>query len=76
LLLFPKISTVSMFNSNIFLLFIVVSCFEGSSSVGTSVNPDFLAGFSTAAGKRSCKYSDSQESDPEVLTLSNSNLLL
>ncbi|XP_078154875.1 forkhead-associated domain-containing protein / FHA domain-containing protein isoform X3 [Carex rostrata] len=37
----------------------------GSSSVGTSLNPDFLADFSTAAGKRSYNYSDSQESDPE-----------
>ncbi|KAJ4762189.1 forkhead-associated domain-containing protein / FHA domain-containing protein [Rhynchospora pubera] len=37
----------------------------GSSSVGTSVSPDFLAAFSTAAGKKSYNYSDSQESDPE-----------
>ncbi|KAF3326596.1 hypothetical protein FCM35_KLT08226 [Carex littledalei] len=36
-----------------------------SSSVGTSFNSDFLAGFSTAACKRSYNYSDSQESDPE-----------
>ncbi|KAF3336997.1 UDP-glucose pyrophosphorylase [Carex littledalei] len=38
-----------------------------SSSVGTSFNPDFLASFSTAAGKRSYNYSDSQESDLEDL---------
>ncbi|XP_078174202.1 uncharacterized protein LOC144567865 [Carex rostrata] len=54
-----------MYNSNMFLLLLIVSCYKGSSSVGTSLNPDFLADFSTAAGKRSYNYSDSQESDPE-----------
>ncbi|KAK9108665.1 hypothetical protein Syun_024676 [Stephania yunnanensis] len=37
----------------------------GSSSIGTSVNPQFLAAFSAAAGKRSTNISDSEESDPE-----------
>ncbi|KAK9117770.1 hypothetical protein Sjap_016717 [Stephania japonica] len=37
----------------------------GSSSIGTSVNPQFLAAFSAAAGKRSTNFSDSAESDPE-----------
>ncbi|KAG1331657.1 putative Forkhead-associated (FHA) domain [Cocos nucifera] len=37
----------------------------GSSSIGTSVNSQFLAAFSAAAGKRSYQYPDSEESDPE-----------
>lgn len=37
----------------------------GSSSIGTSVNSQFLAAFSSAAGKRSIQYSESEESDPE-----------
>ncbi|KAL0342219.1 UNVERIFIED_CONTAM: hypothetical protein Scaly_1884500 [Sesamum calycinum] len=36
----------------------------GSSSVG-SVNAQFLAAFSAAAGKRSLPFSDSEESDPD-----------
>ncbi|KAI3414415.1 FHA domain-containing protein, partial [Psidium guajava] len=36
----------------------------GSSSIG-SINAQFLAAFSAAAGKRSLQLSDSQESDPE-----------
>jgi len=39
---------------------------EGSSSIGTSVNSQFLAAFSAAAGKRSVQSSESEESDPEV----------
>ncbi|KAK6147937.1 hypothetical protein DH2020_018849 [Rehmannia glutinosa] len=38
--------------------------FFGSSSVG-SVNAQFLAAFSAAAGKRSVPFSDSEESDPD-----------
>ncbi|KAK1295482.1 hypothetical protein QJS10_CPA16g00745 [Acorus calamus] len=37
----------------------------GSSSIGTSVGPQFLAAFAAAAGKRSFLYSESEESDPE-----------
>ncbi|XP_010250425.1 PREDICTED: uncharacterized protein LOC104592681 isoform X2 [Nelumbo nucifera] len=37
----------------------------GSSSIGTSVNANFLAAFSAAAGKRSFQFSESEESDPE-----------
>ncbi|KAI3943618.1 hypothetical protein MKX01_039246 [Papaver californicum] len=37
----------------------------GSSSIGTSIDPKFLAAFSAAAGKRSLQYADSEESDPE-----------
>ncbi|CAO2823922.1 unnamed protein product [Amaranthus hypochondriacus] len=37
----------------------------GSSSIGTSVNAQFLAAFSAAAGKRSQHVFDSEESDPE-----------
>ncbi|XP_020599057.1 uncharacterized protein LOC110038531 isoform X2 [Phalaenopsis equestris] len=36
-----------------------------SSSVGTSMNPQFLAAFSAAAGKKSFQLSESEESDPE-----------
>lgn len=39
--------------------------FKGSSSVG-SVNPQFLAAFSAAAGKRSLPFFESEESDPDV----------
>ncbi|KAJ7945195.1 Tyrosyl-DNA phosphodiesterase [Quillaja saponaria] len=37
----------------------------GASSIGSSVNPQFLAAFSAAAGKKSLQYFDSEESDPE-----------
>ncbi|KAF6163787.1 hypothetical protein GIB67_012146 [Kingdonia uniflora] len=37
----------------------------GASSIGTSMNPQFLAAFSAAAGKRSVQFVDSEESDPE-----------
>ncbi|XP_020111151.1 uncharacterized protein LOC109726127 [Ananas comosus] len=37
----------------------------GSSSVGTSISPQFLSTFSAAAGKKSFPYPDSDESDPE-----------
>ncbi|XP_042501637.1 uncharacterized protein LOC122079325 isoform X4 [Macadamia integrifolia] len=37
----------------------------GSSSIGTSVNANFLAAFSAAAGKRFSHFSESEESDPE-----------
>ncbi|KAK9278228.1 hypothetical protein L1049_027790 [Liquidambar formosana] len=37
----------------------------GSSSIGSSVNAQFLAAFSAAAGKRSLQFSESEESDPE-----------
>ncbi|KAJ4961789.1 hypothetical protein NE237_021699 [Protea cynaroides] len=37
----------------------------GSSSIGTSVNPNFLAAFSAAAGKSFSQFSESEESDPE-----------
>lgn len=37
----------------------------GSSSIGSSVNTQFLAAFSAAAGKRTSQFSDSEESDPE-----------
>lgn len=37
----------------------------GCSSIGTSVNAQFLASFSAAAGKRSFQISESEESDPE-----------
>ncbi|URE48254.1 Tyrosyl-DNA phosphodiesterase [Musa troglodytarum] len=36
----------------------------GSSSIGTSVNLQFFSAFSAAAGKKSCQYPDSNESDP------------
>ncbi|GJN27745.1 hypothetical protein PR202_gb15792 [Eleusine coracana subsp. coracana] len=38
---------------------------EGASSIGTSINPQFIASFASAAGKRSSQDLDSQESDPE-----------
>ncbi|KAF3773680.1 Tyrosyl-DNA phosphodiesterase 1 [Nymphaea thermarum] len=37
----------------------------GASSIGSSLNPHFLAAFATAAGKRSSQFLDSEESDPE-----------
>ncbi|KAF8019142.1 hypothetical protein BT93_H3889 [Corymbia citriodora subsp. variegata] len=37
----------------------------GSSSIGSSINAQFLAAFSAAVGKRSLRSSDSEESDPE-----------
>ncbi|XP_044493341.1 uncharacterized protein LOC123216821 isoform X2 [Mangifera indica] len=37
----------------------------GSSSVGSSVNAPFLAAFAAAAGKKSLRFFDSEESDPE-----------
>ncbi|XP_057970329.1 uncharacterized protein LOC131159439 isoform X2 [Malania oleifera] len=37
----------------------------GSSSIGSSVNAQFLAAFSAAAGKRSLPFSESEESDPQ-----------
>ncbi|KAJ8478713.1 hypothetical protein OPV22_022440 [Ensete ventricosum] len=36
----------------------------GASSIGTSVNLQFFSAFSAAAGKKSCQYPDSNESDP------------
>ncbi|KAK3144875.1 hypothetical protein QOZ80_4AG0319020 [Eleusine coracana subsp. coracana] len=36
-----------------------------ASSIGTSINPQFIASFASAAGKRSNQDLDSQESDPE-----------
>lgn len=41
---------------------------EGSSSIG-SINAQFLAAFSAAAGKRSVQFSESDESDPDVSLL-------
>ncbi|XP_050226105.1 uncharacterized protein LOC126675501 isoform X2 [Mercurialis annua] len=37
----------------------------GSSSIGSSINVQFLSSFSAAAGKRSRRLFDSEESDPE-----------
>ncbi|XP_058102663.1 uncharacterized protein LOC131246493 [Magnolia sinica] len=37
----------------------------GASSIGTSINAQFLAAFSAAAGKKSNQFSESEESDPE-----------
>ncbi|KDP22506.1 hypothetical protein JCGZ_26337 [Jatropha curcas] len=37
----------------------------GSSSIGSSVNAQFMASFSAATGKRSLQLFDSEESDPE-----------
>ncbi|KAM7273264.1 hypothetical protein ACFE04_027928 [Oxalis oulophora] len=37
----------------------------GCSSIGSSVNAQFLAAFSVAAGKKSSQFCDSEESDPE-----------
>ncbi|XP_038709596.1 uncharacterized protein LOC120004342 isoform X2 [Tripterygium wilfordii] len=39
--------------------------FYGSSSIGSSVNPQFISAFSAAVGKRSMQLFDSEESDPE-----------
>ncbi|KAK8926281.1 hypothetical protein KSP39_PZI018821 [Platanthera zijinensis] len=39
--------------------------YKASSSVGTSVDPKFLAEFSAATGKKSFQLSESEESDPE-----------
>jgi hypothetical protein len=39
----------------------------GASSIGTSINPQFIASFASAAGKRPHQDFDSQESDPEVI---------
>ncbi|XP_021673456.2 uncharacterized protein LOC110659729 isoform X2 [Hevea brasiliensis] len=39
--------------------------FYGSSSIGSSVNTQFLAAFSAATGKKSVQFFDSEESDPE-----------
>ncbi|KAL6652826.1 hypothetical protein ACP70R_011751 [Stipagrostis hirtigluma subsp. patula] len=36
-----------------------------ASSIGTSINPQFIASFASAAGKRSNQDFDSEESDPE-----------
>ncbi|TVU14673.1 hypothetical protein EJB05_38156, partial [Eragrostis curvula] len=36
-----------------------------ASSIGTSINPQFIASFASATGKRSNQDPDSQESDPE-----------
>jgi hypothetical protein len=41
----------------------------GASSIGTSINPQFIASFASAAGKRPHQDFDSQESDPEVIQL-------
>lgn len=46
--------------------------FVGASSIGTSINPQFIASFASAAGKRCNQDLDSEESDPEV----NFNCLL
>ncbi|XP_077212340.1 forkhead-associated domain-containing protein / FHA domain-containing protein [Tasmannia lanceolata] len=37
----------------------------GASSIGTSINAQFLAAFSAAVGKKSSEFSESEESDPE-----------
>ncbi|PUZ46985.1 hypothetical protein GQ55_7G126800 [Panicum hallii var. hallii] len=37
----------------------------GASSIGTSINPQFIASFASATGKRPHQDFDSQESDPE-----------
>ncbi|GAV73409.1 FHA domain-containing protein/Tyr-DNA_phospho domain-containing protein/HIRAN domain-containing protein [Cephalotus follicularis] len=37
----------------------------GASSIGSSVNPQFLAAFAAAAGKRSLQFFESEESDPD-----------
>ncbi|GMH26387.1 hypothetical protein Nepgr_028230 [Nepenthes gracilis] len=37
----------------------------GASSIGSSLNPQFLAAFSSAAGKKQLQPFDSEESDPE-----------
>ncbi|KDO57679.1 hypothetical protein CISIN_1g0011811mg, partial [Citrus sinensis] len=43
----------------------------GSSSIG-SINAQFLAAFAAASGKKSLRFYDSEESDPEVkCTLEN-----
>nr|CAB3484415.1 unnamed protein product [Digitaria exilis] len=47
---------VSYFRSNYLI---------GASSIGTSINPQFIASFASAAGKRPDQDFDSQESDPE-----------
>ncbi|KAG8081823.1 hypothetical protein GUJ93_ZPchr0014g47153 [Zizania palustris] len=39
--------------------------FYSASSIGTSINPQFIASFASAAGKRSNQDLDSEESDPE-----------
>jgi hypothetical protein len=41
--------------------------FIGASSIGTSINPQFIASFASAAGKRPHQDFDSQESYPEVI---------
>uniref|UniRef100_A0A0E0KQ54 NAD(P)-binding domain-containing protein n=1 Tax=Oryza punctata TaxID=4537 RepID=A0A0E0KQ54_ORYPU len=39
--------------------------FYSASSIGTSINPQFIASFASAAGKRCNQVLDSEESDPE-----------
>ncbi|KAF0894192.1 hypothetical protein E2562_035706 [Oryza meyeriana var. granulata] len=39
--------------------------FYSASSIGTSINPQFIASFASASGKRSNQDLDSEESDPE-----------
>jgi hypothetical protein len=46
---------------------LVLNYFIGASSIGTSINPQFIASFASAAGKRPHQDFDSQESDPEVI---------
>lgn len=47
-------------------LTIILLCCKGASSIGASVDLPFFSAFAAAAGKKSCHYPDSEESDPEV----------
>lgn len=59
---------VGLQNLNDYISLVKLTCrihCQGSSSIG-SINTQFLAAFSAAAGKRSLQFSESEESDPDV----------
>ena len=46
-----------------------------SSSIGSSINAQFLAAFSAAVGKRSLQFFESDESDPEFIDALDSGVV-
>lgn len=55
----------------VYLICLLPIMFQGSSSIGSSINAQFLAAFSAAAGKKSVQFFESEESDPEVKSTFN-----
>jgi hypothetical protein len=45
---------------------VIINYIIGASSIGTSINSQFIAHFASATGKRANHDFDSEESDPEV----------